>query len=241
MQVKLKAEPRTEKGKERARKLRREGRIPAVLYGHEFEPQLLSLDGHEFTSLLRRRGGLHGLLELEVEGAKEGRHTVVIKEVQKHPIKDNILHVDFQRVKETEKIHADVPLRYVGEPAGVKLGGLLQHFLYEVRVEALPRDLPEFIELDISGLKLGQTLKVSDLPQMPGVHYLNSPDENVVMVIARRVKTHLIEVEEEEAAEGGAEAAAGAAPEAAEAGEEAVAGEAQSQEGGEAGQPEEAG
>lgn len=209
MQVKLKVSPRETRGKEEARKLRRQGRIPAVLYGHEFEPMLLSLDSHEFATLLRRKGGLHGLLELEVEGAQEVRHSVVIKEVQKHPIKDNILHVDFQRVKETERIHAEVPLRYVGEPAGVKLGGLLQHFLYEVRVEALPRDLPEFIELDISALKLGQTLKVSDLPRLTGVNYLNSPDENVVMVLARRVKTHLIELEEEEeAAEAGGEASA---------------------------------
>jgi large subunit ribosomal protein L25 len=206
MQVKLSAAPREVKGKERVRKLRGEGRIPAVLYGHEFEPQLLSLDHHEFVSLLRRRGGLHGLLNLKVEGVKDGEHTVVIKEVQKHPIKDIVLHVDFQRVKETEKIHAEVPLRYSGEPAGVKLGGLLQHSLYEVRVEALPRDLPEHIDLDISGLKLGQSLRVADLPELPGVHYLNNPDETVVMVIARRVKAHLIEGEEE-----GEEAAAGEA------------------------------
>ncbi len=207
MQVSLKAEPRTAKGKERVRKLRKEGRVPAVLYGHGFEPQMLSLDGHEFTSLLRRRGGLHGLLDLRVEGDPGGEHTVVIKEVQRHPIKDIILHVDFQKVKETERIHAEVPLRYVGEPAGVKVGGLLQHFLYEVKVEALPRDLPESIEVDISGLKLGQTLKIADLPQLPGVHYVNSPDENVVMVIARRVKTHLIEAEEGEAEETAEEAA----------------------------------
>jgi large subunit ribosomal protein L25 len=132
---------------------------------------------------------------------------VVVKEIQRHPIKDIVLHVDFQRVKETEKIQTEVPIYYHGEPEGILTGGLLQHYIYGAKVETLPKDLPERIDLDISGLKLGQSLKVSDLPEHPGVTYLNGPDEIMVSVMARRVKVLLSE-EEEEAEEAAAAAAA---------------------------------
>jgi large subunit ribosomal protein L25 len=198
---------RDDSGKKAAKRVRNENRIPAVIYGHEFASMPISLDSHDFMALLRRESGMHGLIDLKIEGKKGGKHTVVVKEIQRHPIKDIVLHVDFQRVKETEKIQTEVPIYYHGEPEGILTGGLLQHYIYGAKVETLPKDLPERIDLDISGLKLGQSLKVSDLPEHPGVTYLNGPDEIMVSVMARRVKVLLSE-EEEEAEEAAAAAAA---------------------------------
>ncbi|RJP33607.1 MAG: 50S ribosomal protein L25/general stress protein Ctc [Actinobacteria bacterium] len=208
MQTELVAAPREETGKEAAKKMRHDGRIPAVLYGHGFDTRLLSLDEKDFKTLLRH--GLHGLLNLKVEGAKEGAHTVVVKEVQRDPIKDYILHVDFQKIRGDEELNADVSLQFVGEPVGIKAGGILQHNLYEITVQCLPKDLPEYIEVDISALDIKDNLRVSDLVSIEGVKYLNNPEEIVAAVAPKRVKEEVKEAEElfegevpeEEAAEG---------------------------------------
>ncbi|MEW6553652.1 MAG: 50S ribosomal protein L25 [Actinomycetota bacterium] len=217
MQAELVAVPREEKGKEAAKRMRHAGRIPAVLYGHGFDPMLISLDERSFKSLLRHEKGLHGLLGLKVEGDAGDPHTVVLKELQRDPIKDHILHVDFQKIRGDEELHAEVALHFTGEPAGVKAGGIMQHYLYEVTVACLPRDLPEVIEVDVSGLKLKENLRVSDLPSMEGIRYINNPDEIVAAVTPKRVREEARVVEElfvegEAApAEGAAEAPAAAA------------------------------
>lgn len=215
MQAELVAAPREEKGKEAVKKMRHAGRIPAVLYGHGFDTVLISLDERSFKSLMRHEG-LHGLLSLKVEGDKEGTHTVVVKELQRDPIKDHILHVDFQKIRIDEELHADVALQFKGEPVGVKAGGILQHYLYEVTVACLPKDLPDVIELDISGLDIKENMRVSDLPAIEGVRYVNSPEEIVTAVAPKRVREEVREAEElfeervpvegapAEAAEGGA-------------------------------------
>ena len=201
MQIELLAVPREDKGKKAAKKMRIEGRIPAVLYGHGFDSRLLSLEEKEFMALLRH--GLHGLLSLKVEGAKEGAQTVVVKDIQRHPIKDYILHVDFQKIRGDEELQADVVLQFTGEPVGVKAGGILQHNLYEVTVQCLPKDLPEYIEVDISGLDLKDNLRVSDLVSIEGVKYVNSPEEIVAAVAPKKIKEEVAEEEllEEELAE----------------------------------------
>lgn len=215
MEVDIIAAPRGEKGKEAVKRMRRRGRIPAVIYGHTFGSMPVSVDERSFKALMRREKGLHGLLTLKLGGAEESEHTVVVKELQRHPIKDHILHVDFQRIRSDEKLHAVVSLRFAGEPVGVKSGGILQHYLYEVTVECLPKDLPEEIEVDISGLNLKQNLRVSDLPRLPEVAYVNSPEEIVAAVTPKRVREaarvveELFEVSEEEALAG--EEAAGEA------------------------------
>jgi large subunit ribosomal protein L25 len=213
MQTELIAVPREETGKKTAKKMRHDGRIPAVIYGHGFDTRLLSLDEKEFKDLLRH--GLHGLLNLKVEGAKEDAHTVVVKEIQRDPIKDYILHVDFQKIRGDEELHAEVALQFVGEPAGVKAGGILQHYLYEVSVQCLPKDLPESIELDISGLELKENIRISDLISLEGVKYTNNPEEIVVAVALKRVKEEVTAAEElfeEEAAEAAEEGAEAEAP-----------------------------
>lgn len=214
MQTELVAVPRTEKGKQAAKKLRRAGLIPAVLYGHRFEPLHLALRERSFLAALRRERGLHGLVRLKVEGAEDGEHTVLVKEVQRDPIRDQVLHVDLQKVHADEELQATVSLRFTGEAVGVKAGGILNHYLYEVRVQCLPRDLPEYIEVDVSHLNLKESLRVADLPRLEGIRYLNKPEEIVAAVTPKRVRevvqagAPLGAVPEEEAAEG-ARAAAG--------------------------------
>ncbi len=228
MTVILSATPRSTRGKQSAKRLRREGLIPAVLYGHRFDPVLLSLDERTFKAAMRREKGLHGILNLQVEG-EDDQHMVVVKEVQRDPIKDHLLHVDLQKIHADEELHAVVSLHFTGEPVGVRAGGILQHYLYEVNVRCLPKDLPEHIPVDVSHLNLKENLRVRDLPQLAGVKYLNSPDEIVAAVTPKRVReaarvvTELFAVEEaaeeaapEGSAEEGAEASAEASSEAAE-------------------------
>ncbi len=223
MQTELVAVTRTEKGKQAAKKLRRSGLIPAVLYGHRFEPLHLALREKTFLAALRRERGLHGLVKLKVEGAEDGEHTVLVKEVQRDPLKDHILHVDLQKVHDHEEIQATVSLHFTGEAVGVKAGGILNHYLYEVRVQCLPKDLPDFIEVDVSHLNLKESLRVADLPRLEGIKYLNKPEEVVAAVTPKRVREAaravraLFEAAPEEAApEGEAAAGEGAEEEAAE-------------------------
>ena len=195
MQAELVAAPRGEKGKQAAKKLRHDGRIPAVLYGHGFDTIPISLDEKSLMSLIRHEG-LHGLLSLKMEGDKGGQHTVVVKELQRDSIKDFILHIDFQKIRGDEELHAEVALQFIGEPAGVKAGGILQHYLYQVTVACLPKVLPDFIELDISGLELKENLRISDLPAIEGVRYINNPEEIVTAVALKRVREEVTVAEE---------------------------------------------
>ena len=221
MQSELAAVRREEKGKQAAKRLRRRGMIPAVLYGHGFEALPLAIEKKSFHALLRRERGLHGLLSLKVEGDEDGKHTVLVKELQRHPLRDEILHVDFQRVRGDEELSAEVSLNFLGEPKGVKAGGILQHYLYEVTVQCLPKDLPEVIDVDISHLQLKENLRICDLPAIEGVRYLNNPEEIVVAITPKRVR-EAVAIAEEEAAEeeAAAEVAATVEEEAKEAGEE---------------------
>ncbi len=201
----LNARTREGKGKEFAKKMRASGKIPAVLYGHGFDPMMLELDAREVASKMRS-GGMHGLLDLKVEDAKEKDHLVMVKSLQRHPTKPLVIHIDLQKIQRGEKVHTEVPLTFTGDPKGVKLGGILQHHLYEVRVECESTDLPERIEVEISALDVGDNLRVSDLPALPGVEYLTGADDLVVAVIAKRGLT-AAEEEAEEAAEAAKEAA----------------------------------
>jgi large subunit ribosomal protein L25 len=188
MPAQLWAETREETGKESAKKFRRQGKIPSVLYGHGFQPIPISLEDRAFKALLRHEKGLHGLVELNIAGREDGKHTVVVKEIQRHPLKDEILHVDFQKIRSDEELTAEVPLQFSGEAAGVKAGGIMQHYIYELTVQCLPLDLPEVIEVDVSGLQLKENLRVQDLPKIKGVRYLNNPEEIVAAVTPKRVR-----------------------------------------------------
>ena len=201
MPKELDVEPRKEKGKKAVKKLRASGKIPAILYGHTFDSLPLTIDERSLKAILRSEGGLHGLFELKIEGIEDGEHTVVFKEVQLDPIKDHVLHVDFQKIRKGEELTADVSLHFVGDPVGVKAGGILQHYLREVTVQCLPKDLPDHIEVDISHLDIKDNLRVSDLVTLEGVKYVNSPEEMVAAVAPKRVRDVASLIAEEELTE----------------------------------------
>jgi large subunit ribosomal protein L25 len=203
----LKAEPRDGAGKGVARKLRAEGRVPAVLYGHGNDARALSVDAKELFHLLHGAAGGNVLIDLVIDGKKT---MAMPREVQRDHVRGQYLHVDFLEVRRDEKVTVDVPIHLVGESAGVKAGGVLEHHLWELKIQSLPQDLPESIEADISHLNLHDTLRVSELTFSDAWTILTAPEESIAAVVPPQARE--VEAEAEEAVEGEAaeEAAAGA-------------------------------
>lgn len=158
------ASPRKEQGKRAARRYRRQAKIPAILYGGKEPPEMLVLNQGEVDRNFQNEAIFSHILNLHIEGRGQPV-PVVIKDVQYHPFKNMVLHIDFQRVVAGTRITMTVPLHFVGEETcvGVKKGGRLLHLLTDVEVSCLPKDLPEFIEVDVSHLDIGDTIMLSDL------------------------------------------------------------------------------
>ena len=179
--VTLNARPRTERGKNAARKVRQTGRVPAVLYGHGDQPRALSLDAHELGKLLGRISVENTLIDLEIEGAETTR--ALIREVQTHPYRPDIVHVDLFHVHAGEKLRLQVPVRLTGTPVGVHVGGgVLDQVLYDLEVECLPGDIPDAVEIDVSGLDIGESARVHDV-SVPRVKVLNDGDLPIASVV----------------------------------------------------------
>jgi large subunit ribosomal protein L25 len=213
-EYKLAAEPREPKGKGAARRARAAGRVPAVLYGHGMTPEHLTVDAREFGFALRTEAGSNVLLELHVGG---GRHLALAKAVQRHPLRGDFIHVDFLAVRRGEKVTVNVPVHLVGEAPGVREGGVADQDLYQVEVEAEVTNVPEAVQADISGMQIGDVLRVADLQVPDGATILGDPEAGVVSVVPPAAEP----VEEPEAAEGeAAERAEAAAEGAAEGGGE---------------------
>ncbi|HLA15227.1 MAG TPA: 50S ribosomal protein L25 [Gemmatimonadaceae bacterium] len=205
--VNLDAEPRTEAGKGFARKLRSQGQIPAVIYGHGRDPQPLSLNARDLDKLLE-----HIVAESTVIEVKVGSDTskTLIREIQRHPYKRQILHVDFQALVAGEKVVVNVPIVLMGIPEGVRLGGgVLDQTLRELEIRVDPSDIPNHVEVDVTNLVLGDSLHVSDIPVPAGVEVLDDPEGSVCVCAAPRAVIE--EAPTPEALEG--EAAAAAEPE----------------------------
>jgi large subunit ribosomal protein L25 len=177
----LNVQTREQSGKESAKKLRREGKVPAVIYGRQEEPIRLAINAKELRDMLAHHGS-HGLLSLKDEGGSAT--PALIKALQKHPVKHHILSVDFLRVSLSEKVRATVPVILDGEPVGVKVdGGILVHAMHEIEIEALPQDLPEAIHADVSELQFdGAPLYVKDLTLPSGVTVITDGDEDIAVV-----------------------------------------------------------
>ncbi|HEY3240005.1 MAG TPA: 50S ribosomal protein L25/general stress protein Ctc [Acidimicrobiia bacterium] len=220
-EVTLAAEVRRGTGKSVARKIRREGKVPAVVYGLGTDAQPVAVPGRELQHILHGPGGVNTLINLDITGKKE---LVLARQIQRHPVRHTLVHVDLIRVSRDVAIAAEVPIHLIGEPEGVRDGGLLEQLIFTLSVEAKPADIPQKIEIDVSGLSIGDHLSVSDLVLPPGVVTTQESEEQVAHVAQPR---GLALPEEIEAAE--AEAAA----EAAEAEEGAEPGAAPSAEGGE--------
>ncbi len=164
----LSAEPREDVGKGASRRLRRASKVPAVIYGADKEPASVSLDHDELIHNLDNEAFYSHILTVEMGKKKE---KVVLKDLQRHPYKLQVMHVDLQRVSAKEKLRLHVPLHFINEneAPGVREGGLVSHQMTEVEIQCLPKDLPEFIEVDLSALELGGTLHLSDLVAPKGV------------------------------------------------------------------------
>jgi large subunit ribosomal protein L25 len=221
-EVRLKAEKREGTGKGHARKVRAEGKVPAILYGKGLEPTAIAVDRRELFGAFHTDAGTNVLLELEVDGKKI---LSIARELQRDPIRGNVLHADFIKVDRTQKIEVEVPIQLVGEAPGVKEGGVLEQPLFQITVRCTVTDVPENIEADISGMVIGDSLRVAEL-RVPDAEILSDP-ETVVVSIAAPISEEELEamvaeaaapveeeeavpaeeVEEEEAAEAAAEAA----------------------------------
>ena len=171
-QVLLKAKARTEAGKTRVKKLRGTGAIPAVIYGAHHQPQSLAVAEIDLENVLHSATGENVLVDLQVEeGGKTVNRLALIQEVQHHPVTDSVMHVDFHEVLATEKLRTSVPVRAVGEAAGVKTGGgILEYVMRDLRVECLPRDLPDVIEVNVEKLEIGQSIHVGEIAEIGRAH-----------------------------------------------------------------------
>jgi len=182
-QVELPVRTRAEAGKSAARRLRAQGRIPAVIYGRDMDSIPLSVEASAFSRALSETAWRSTLLKLDVEGDVAERYpTVMIMEVQRDPVRNRLLSIDFHRVSLQEKLHTHVPVIHVKQSPGVRQGGILEHITHEVLIECLPSDIPDHFEADISGLEIGGTLRVRDLVAPSGVRILSLADETVILV-----------------------------------------------------------
>ena len=200
-------------GSAESRRLRRQGFVPGVLYGSG-EPIAITIEERELRRALTGAGGLHSILDVEIDGKGE-THASILKEWQVHPVRGGVTHVDLHEVRLDKAIHASVAVQLLGgdDAPGVREGGVLSQPLREVTVEALPLEVPDHLELDVSGMEIGGTLRISDIPVPEGITLLDDP-ETVLATVTAPTKVVEPEPTEEElaAAEAEAEAAEGEEP-----------------------------
>lgn len=189
-QVKLTVQKRTEIGRIAVKKIKAAGFVPGVLYGPRQETVPLKVSGRELATALAHAASENILVELDFQDGQGGNAALaLIQEVQRHPFKPGLLHVDFYAVSATEKVTAEVPIEALGEPVGVKsFGGLLEHTLRSLEVECLPRDLPATIAVNVSGLNIGDSLHVNELPLPAGVEAVTDGELTVFSVVESRVE-----------------------------------------------------
>jgi large subunit ribosomal protein L25 len=208
--ITLKTTARAQTGRSASRRLRKINQIPAILYGKHTQPEKLAVDAPEFTQLLKKVAGRSLIIELE-RPAGESNALAFLQEVQRDPLTDRYLHVDFQEVKADEKFEVEVPVQLTGEAHGVKIqNGVLELATHTVRIRCLPKDLPAAVVVDVTALKTGEAIKVANLDLIAGVEFRDPPGQPVVACLA---------VEQEAVAE----ATPGAAPAASAAGAKAPA------------------
>lgn len=208
----LKVELREDSGKGVARKLRQNGRIPGVLYGRGKTTQSVTLDPSLLEQALRKsEAGMNTLFDLHVEGGSNAKRVVLVKDLQREPARGTPLHADLYEVDLTATVEVDVPIHLVGTPTGVSMeAGIMDHAHRTLAIECLPRDIPDELTLDVSGLNIGDSLHVSDIAIPARVELRDDPEISVVSVAAPRVEEEVAPAEgEEEGVEGeeGAEAA----------------------------------
>ena len=224
--MKLEVRERDEIGSRRSRRLRADGFIPGVLYGKGHTRSIV-VPERDLRTVMTGPSGLHAILDVVIEG-QSTVHPSILADYQQDPIRGTISHIDLREVRLDQPIHATVTVQLVGDPVGVKSGGMLSLVARELHVEALPADVPEHIEIDVTSLEVGDVLRLEDIPAIEKVTILDDPHETVIATVS--VPRGFAELEEADAAE---------AAEAAEAEEGAADGAAQADEAGESSESEE--
>ena len=198
-ELSLAAEPRVDHGTSYARRLRVAGRIPAVVYGHGIDPKPISVEARELRHAFATEAGLNVLLNLDIAGE---RHLAVARELQRHPVRQTVTHIDFQVVRADELITAEVSLSFVGEPLTItRAGGNVEHLINSVHVRAKATDVPSSIELDVSALDFDEPIRLSALVVPDGVTIEGDPETTLVV-------GHPPRTQSAEGVEDGAEASA---------------------------------
>lgn len=214
MEVTLRAQTGRSQGSRPSRRLRLTGRVPAVVYGKDIEPQAIAVDRRELYGVLHTEAGLNALINLEIEGGSN--QLTMAKVVERHPVRGEIIHVDFITISLTETTRVEVLLELQGDPIGVREGGIIETINNSVVVEALPTEIPTSIIIDVSGMDVGDTLRVADLPVIEGVEYVDDVDQPLITVVlpaaevaAEEELEEGVELEEGEEIEEGQDAAEG--------------------------------
>jgi len=202
-EVSLVAESGRTVGSRPAGRLRAAGMVPGVVYGHGLEPMPVAVEGRSLRGALTTEAGLNALLALRVDGTV---HLTMAREIQRHPVRGTVTHVDFQVVRRDEVMQAEVPVHLGGEAESVhRADGVVEHLLYSLAVNATPDRIPSVIEVDISAMAIGDTIRVGDLSLPEGVTTDVDPDEAVVVASTSALSAEVEAMEEAEAeAEGGA-------------------------------------
>ncbi len=198
-QVTLSAKPRSAFGTRPSRRMRREGLVPATVYGKNADAKSITVDGRELYAALHTEAGRNALINVEIEG--DEKVLAVAREVQRHPVRGEVIHLDLIQISLDEAIAAEVAIEYVGTPLGVREdGGFVESIATTVNISALPTAIPGSIVLSIEDMATGDTLKVSDLPEVEGVEYTDDLDRPLVTVLLPRVEEEpeeLVEYDEE--------------------------------------------
>lgn len=201
-QLTLQAEKREGKGSSESKRLRRAGKVPAVVYGSKQQEYTIQVESQDFHKIFRDQSSANFLLNLEIEGAKEKSKLAFVQDMQRDPITGGFIHIDFRAVQDDEIISATVPITLVGESEGVKAGGLLEHLVHSLEIQCKPADLPERIEHDVTKVSVGETVTVSELDFGEGV--TTKMDGQVLVALVNKSRASISAA----ASGGGGEAAA---------------------------------
>jgi large subunit ribosomal protein L25 len=202
--VPLNAFPRALSGRGGVKKLRDNGRIPAVIYGGKTQSQSLEVDAEEIGDVMHHAASENVLLDLSVKDDARSKRLALVQEVQHHPLSGAVLHVDLHEVAENEKVTIMVPVETSGEPVGVKTGGgVLEHVQFKIKVRALPKDLPEQIIVDVTALEIGKSIHLGEIPAPAGVEILGDKKVTVISVAAPRTEVEEVAATDAAAATAG--------------------------------------
>lgn len=200
--IKLDSKVRTQTGKGASRKLRSAGRLPAIFYGPEADPIMLSMDYLQLKKTLKGRSAENIIFDLRIDsnGRRQSKK-VMIKEVQRDPVTRDYLHIDFYEISMGKEIEADIPIQLINTPIGVTKGGLLEHIRRELSVSCLPKDLVDKIDIDVTGLDIGESLHIKDIALPSGLKLTEDEDRTIATVVAPTITVEAEEVEAEEVEE----------------------------------------